>query len=121
MPMLSTKHRFALLVALATVAAPIAAQAQRKSPLADAPAIRKRFELRSARFELGAGAGTTLNQDFYHTVTFNFKGSLHIVDWLSIGAFSGTGVAQVATGFRDRRVRPLPPAARPTCTGQPWQ
>jgi hypothetical protein len=37
MPMLSKKHRFALLVALATLGAPLAAQAQRKSPLADAP------------------------------------------------------------------------------------
>jgi hypothetical protein len=107
MPMLSKKHRFALLVALATLGAPLAAQAQRKSPLADAPAIRKRFELRSARFELGAGAGTTINQDFYHTVTFNFKGSLHIVDWLSIGGFFGIGVAQVATGFEDRLVTSL--------------
>ena len=35
------KHRFALLIALATVSLPLAAQAQRKSPLADAPAIRK--------------------------------------------------------------------------------
>jgi hypothetical protein len=49
MPMLLNKHRFALLVALATVSLPLAAQAQRKSPLADAPAIRKRFELRSTR------------------------------------------------------------------------
>ena len=55
------KHRFALLIALATVSLPLAAQAQRKSPLADAPAIRKRFELRSTRFEAGVGAGSTLN------------------------------------------------------------
>ena len=62
------KHRFALLIALATVSLPLAAQAQRKSPLADAPAIRKRFELRSTRLELGVGGGSTVNQDFYHTV-----------------------------------------------------
>ena len=57
--MLIDKHRSALLVALAlTVSLPLAAQAQRKSPLADAPAIRKRFELRSTRLELGAGMAT---------------------------------------------------------------
>jgi hypothetical protein len=121
MPMLSTKHRFALLVALATVAAPLAAQAQRKSPLADAPAIRKRFELRSARFEVGAGAGTTLNQDFYHTVTFNFKGSLHIVDWLSIGGFFGIGVAQLNTGFEDRLVTSLSPDTMSNVNREPLQ
>src|SRR5262245_52345607 len=121
MPMLSTKHRFALLVALATVAAPIAAQAQRKSPLADAPAIRKRFELRSARGELGVGAGTTLNQDFYHTVTFNIKGSIHIVDWLSIGGFFGIGVAQLNTGFEDRLVTSLSPDTRSNVNREPLQ
>ena len=71
--MLLNKHRFALLVALATVSLPLAAQAQRVSPLRDAPAIRKRFELRSSRLEVGAGAGTTINQDFYHTVLFNAR------------------------------------------------
>jgi hypothetical protein len=107
MPMLSKKHRFALLVALAMLGAPLAAQAQRKSPLADAPAIRKRFELRSARGEIGVGAGTTVNQDFYHTVMVNIKGSLHIVDWLSIGGFFNIGAAQVATGFQDKLVGSL--------------
>ena len=55
------------------------------SPLRDAPAIRKRFELRSTRFELGAGAGTTINQDFYHTVLINARLAFHITDWLAIG------------------------------------
>lgn len=105
--MLSNKHRFALLVALITVGAPFAAQAQRKSPLADAPAIRKRFELRSARGELGVGAGSTVNQDFYHTVMVNIKGSVHIVDWLSVGGFFNIGAAQVATGFQDKLVGSL--------------
>ena len=61
-------RRVALAVALAVTAVPLLAQAQRKSPLADAPAIRKRFELRSTRLELGVGVGSTINQDFYHTV-----------------------------------------------------
>ena len=105
--MLMNKHRFALLVALATVAAPLAAQAQRKSPLADAPAIRKRFELRAARGEIGAGAGTTVNQDFYHTVLVDLHAQIHITDWLSVGGFFDIGAAQVATGFQDKLVGSL--------------
>jgi hypothetical protein len=107
MPMLFNKHRFALLVALATVAAPLAAQAQRKSPLADAPAIRKRFELRSSRFELGAGAGTTINQDYFHTVMIGAHLAFHITDWVSLGAFGNFGVAQVGTGFQTRVIDSL--------------
>lgn len=105
--MLLNKHRFALLVALATVSLPLAAQAQRKSPLADAPAIRKRFELRSTRFELGAGAGTTINQDFYHTVMINARLGFHITDFLSLAGFGNFGVAQVATGFEGKIVDSL--------------
>jgi len=102
MPMLLNKHRFALLVALATVSLPIAAQAQRRSPLADAPAIRKRFELRQTRFEAGVGGGTTVNQDFYHTVTVNVRLAFHITDWLAIAGFGNFGVAQVSTGFQGK-------------------
>jgi outer membrane beta-barrel protein len=107
MPMLPNKHRFALLVALVTVSLPLAAQAQRKSPLADAPAIRKRFELRQTRLEIGAGAGTTINQDFYHTVMVNARLAFHITDWLALAGFGDFGVAQVATGFEDKLVMSL--------------
>src|SRR5262245_50663894 len=107
MPMLLNKHRIALLVALATVGLPLAAQAQRKSPLADAPAIRKRFELRQTRFEIGAGAGTTVNQDFFHTVLFNVRLAFHITDWLAISGFGNFGVAQVSTGFQGKVVDSL--------------
>jgi outer membrane beta-barrel protein len=114
MPMLLNKHRFALLVALATVSLPIAAQAQRRSPLADAPAIRKRFELRQTRFEVGVGGGTTVNQDFYHTVSVNVRLAFHITDWLAIAGFGNFGVAQVSTGFygklNESLMDPRPPA-----------
>jgi outer membrane beta-barrel protein len=109
MPMLN-KHRFALLIALATVSVPLAAQAQRKSPLADAPAIRKRFELRSTRFEAGVGAGSTLNQDYFHTITVNVRLAFHITDWLAIAGFGNFGVAQVSTGFQSRLTGSLDPA-----------
>src|SRR5262252_5776486 len=97
------KH-IALFIGALVCALPLAAQAQRKSPLADAPAIRKRLELRSTRFEIGAGASTTLGQDFYHSVLINVKAGFHIVDWLSLSGFAGFGVAAIPTGFRDQVV-----------------
>jgi outer membrane beta-barrel protein len=101
------QKRFALLVALAMTAVPLAAQAQRKSPLADAPAIRKRYELRATRLEVGAGLGTTLNQDFYHTVFFNLKIGFHLNDWLSIAGFGSFGIANIATTFQNDLVSSL--------------
>jgi outer membrane beta-barrel protein len=97
----------ALLIGMFVCAAPLVAQAQRKSPLADAPAIRKRLELRSTRLELGAGAGSTLNQDFYHSVFINVKLGFHFTDWFAISAFGGFAVANLATGFQDRIVDSL--------------
>jgi outer membrane beta-barrel protein len=98
---------FALLVAVTMTAVPMAAQAQRKSPLADAPAIRKRFELRATRLELGAGLGSTVNQDFYHTIFLNVKVGFHLTDWLSVAAFGGFAVANVATTFQNDLVGSL--------------
>jgi outer membrane beta-barrel protein len=93
-------RRIALFVALAVTVVPLAAQAQRKSPLADAPAIRKRYELRASRFEVGAGFGTTINQDFYHSMFFNLKAGFHLTDWLSISAFGSFAVANIATTYQ---------------------
>ncbi len=89
-----------LLIALAVTVVPLAAQAQRKSPLADAPAIRKRYELRASRLELGAGVGSTINQDFYHTVFLNLKLGFHFNDWFSASLFGGFAVANIATTFQ---------------------
>jgi outer membrane beta-barrel protein len=97
-----------LIVAISVFALPLAAQAQHKSPLADAPAIRKRLELRSTRFELGVGGATTVGQDFYHTVFVNVKLGFHITDWLSLGAFGGFALANIDTGFKDSVVGSLP-------------
>src|SRR5207253_587965 len=106
-------HRKALalitgaVVCAGVLATPLAAHAQRKSPLADAPAIRKRLELRSTRFELGAGGATTLGQDFYHSIFVDVKLGFHIVDWLSLSVFGGFAVASPSTGFRDQVVGSL--------------
>jgi hypothetical protein len=104
MPMTKTTKAglrwLSLLIAFAVTAVPVAAQAQRKSPLADAPAIRKRYELRASRLEIGAGFGSTINQDFYHTVLLNLKLGFHINDWLAISGFAGFAVANIATTFQ---------------------
>jgi outer membrane beta-barrel protein len=97
----------AFAIALAVVAVPMAAEAQRKSPLAGAPAIRKRFELRSTRFEIGAGAGSTINQDFYHSFLISLRAGFHLTDWLSIAGFADLAAANIATGFRDQVVGSL--------------
>jgi outer membrane beta-barrel protein len=91
------------------VLAPLAAQAQRKSPLEDAPAIRKRVELRETRFELGPSFLATINQDFYHTFLVGARLAFHFNDWLSLAAFGGAAIANSDTGFHDRLVGILPP------------
>lgn len=100
-----------LIVAISVFALPLAAQAQHKSPLADAPAIRKRLELRSTRLELGVGGATTIGQDFYHTAFVNVKVGFHVTDWFSIAAFGGFAVANLDTGFKDNVVGSLDPAS----------
>jgi outer membrane beta-barrel protein len=97
-----------LIVALSVFALPLAAQAQHKSPLADAPAIRKRLELRSTRLEFGAGGATTIGQDFYHSVLINAKLGFHVTDWASIAGFGAFAVANIDTGFKDNVVGSLP-------------
>ena len=109
-----------LIVAISVFALQLAAQAQHKSPLADAPAIRKRLELRSTRLELGVGGATTIGQDFYHTAFVDVKVGFHITDWLSIAAFGGFAVANLDTGFKDSVVgsldttQPAQPTRAPT-------
>lgn len=103
------QKRLALLVAISISALPLVAHAQRKSPLADAPAIRKRLELRSGRLELGAGAGTTIGQDFYHSVFVNVKLGFHFTDWLSISGVAGFALANIDTGFKNSIITTLDP------------
>ncbi len=114
-----TLRRLTLLVAssaaLVVTMAPLAAQAQRVSPLADAPAIRKREELRASRFEGGLGFGSTVGQDFYHTMFLDVKLDLHVYDWLSIGVVGGYGFKNLQTAFGEQLVGSLhdtPPVPR---------
>ena len=111
-----TPRRFAIvasrfvgpLAVLAVAMAPATAHAQRKSPLEDAPAIRKRLELRDTRFEAGVGFGSTINQDFYHTLMLDVRLGFHLTDWMSIAAVGAFAVDNMATGFQDRVLGTLP-------------
>jgi outer membrane beta-barrel protein len=100
--------------ALLVAAAPLAAHAQRKSPLEDAPAIRKRVELRETRFEIGPSFSSTVTQDFYHTVLGGARLAFHLNDWLSIAAFGGWAITNTSTGFQERVVGALPMSADPS-------
>src|SRR3954452_9783456 len=95
--------RIALSFLLASTLAvlPSGARADHKSPLADAPAIRKRVELRDKRFEIGVGAGSTVNETFYHDILLNAHLAFHISDALAIGAAGIFTSPPVATGFHD--------------------
>jgi outer membrane beta-barrel protein len=93
--------------ALLVAAAPLSAHAQRKSPLEDAPAIRKRVELRETRFEIGPSFTSTITQDFYHTFLGGARAAFHLNDWLSIAAFGGFAIANTSTGYQDRLVGSL--------------
>jgi len=62
---------------------------ERKSPLTDAPVIRRRLELRDKRFEIGVGAAVTVGQDFYNALLVMPKMAFHFNDWISLAAVGG--------------------------------
>jgi outer membrane beta-barrel protein len=68
------------------------AEKERKSPLSNAPVIRRRLELRDQRFELGVGAGVTIGQDFYNALLVMPKLAFHFNDWLSLAVVGGYNV-----------------------------
>src|ERR1039457_339841 len=74
------------LVCLPTLAR---AEKERKSPLTDAPVIRKRLELRDKRFEFGVGVGVSIGQDFYNALLVMPKLSFHFTDWISLAGVFG--------------------------------
>ncbi len=68
------------------------AEKARRSPLTDAPAIRRRLELRDKRIEFGVGAGVTIGQDFYNGLLIMPKLSYHFNDWLALAVVGGYNV-----------------------------
>ena len=100
--------RFSLPVLFALVfASPLVAHAQRHSPLADAPAIRKRIEYRATRLELGAGFGSTINETFNHGLMANVHLGFHLTDWLSLSGMAAFNVSALQTGFQERLLETL--------------
>ena len=82
---------------------------ERKSPLADAPAVRHRAELRSLRFEIGPGVVSTVGQDFYHAVMVGGKASFFLADWLAIGGMAAHNLTpDMKTSFHERIEGVLP-------------
>src|SRR5450432_737185 len=108
-------------VALLVTAAPLAAHAQRKSPLEDAPAIRKRVELRDTRFELGVGGGSTITQDYFHSIMLDVRLAFHFNDWLSLAVVGGFALDNLNTGYQDRIVETLPMTQNPGVPREPTQ
>lgn len=86
------------------------AETERKSPLADSPAVRSRVELRSNRFEVGAGIGFGLAQAYYNPLMVGAKVGYHLSDWLTIRA-SGMFNLPIdwKTGLHNDLVDSLPP------------
>jgi outer membrane beta-barrel protein len=119
MMMTSMTRRLSIVVAATTLlAVPLAARAElpeRKSPLADAPAVRQRSELRGLRFEIGPGVISTVGQDYYHAVMVGGKASFFLADWLAVGGFFGHNLTKTfKTSFHERleAVLPATPAER---------
>jgi outer membrane beta-barrel protein len=115
MKRLALPFLLALTFAIPTVL-PTVAHAQRRSPLADAPAIRKRVELRETRLELGAGIASTINQTFYHGLMAQVRLGFHITDWLSVSGIGAFNLSSISTGFHDRLLDTLPDSMPPRRT-----
>jgi len=109
-----TKRLAILLSALpaTVVALPRLAMAElpeRVSPLADAPAVRHRAELREKRFEIGPSVTTTIGQDFYHAVMIGGRLSIHLTDWIAISGMGAVNVTPTfATSFNNSLQERLP-------------
>jgi outer membrane beta-barrel protein len=103
-----TKRLILAFLFAAVAGAPLAAHAQRRSPLEDAPAVRHRIELRTTRFELGAGAGTTVNQTFNHGILANVRLAFHLTDWLAISGTGAFNAVSIPTGFTSELKTAIP-------------
>jgi outer membrane beta-barrel protein len=88
---------------------------ERRSPLTNAPAIRKRVELRSSRFELGVGAAATINQDFYNATLLNVRASYHFNDWFGLSVSGGVLnlTPDMKTSFHNQLSTALQSSRRP--------
>ena len=99
----SNKHRFALLVALATVSLPIAGAGAAQEPAgrrAGHPqALRAAPDPLRGRRRRAAPPSIRI---FITRSLVNVRLAFHITDWLAIAGFGDFGVAQVSTGFQGK-------------------
>lgn len=108
------KTRILLVTTLAAVPSLLGAAAraelpERKSPLADAPAVRHRAEMRQYRFEIGPGVVSTVGQDFYHAVMVGGKATFFLSDWLALGGMAAHNLTpDMKTSFHERVESVLP-------------
>jgi len=120
---MTKKLTLAVAASVTLLSAATSAQAQeetRKGPLVDAPAIRNRLELRQKRFEIGAGLGATIGQDYYHATLLNLKLGYHFTDWLALTAFVGQNVTpDLETGTTEKLLKSLPDVANPNLDRSP--
>jgi outer membrane beta-barrel protein len=108
-----------VLVCLPTVAE---AAKERKSPLTDAPVIRRRLELRDKRFEIGVGAGVTIGQDFYNALLVMPKLAYHFNDWISLAAVGGFNIYPGwKSSFNDDVIGALPKNTETPTIKSPYQ
>ncbi len=87
--------------------APRSARAERKNPLADAPAVRHRLLLLPKRFELAPAFEATVNADYMHTVSGGLKLEYHFSDMWSFGVVGFYGKS-IRTGLVKRILDTLP-------------
>jgi outer membrane beta-barrel protein len=99
-------------IAAGSLAAPGSARAERKNPLADAPAVRHRLLLVNKRFEVTPAFESSVNADYKHTVGGGLKLEYHFSDMLSFGAVGFYG-RSFNTGLVKRILDTLPVSADP--------
>lgn len=111
------------LLLVVNVAAPSEAEAQRKSSLDGAPAVRHRLLLVKKRFEVTLASESSINSDFRHTIGGGLKLEFHASDLLSFGAVGIFGKS-FNTGLTDKILGTLPendPSPNPDADPTPTQ
>lgn len=81
-----------LVASAGITATPKVAEAQEihvTGPLAGAPSVRRLRLYREGRFELAAGGGFTLLDEYKRTIFISGRLQYNIFDWLGIGVFGG--------------------------------
>jgi outer membrane beta-barrel protein len=101
-----TTRIFIVLSTAAALLAPSIAQA-RKSSLAEAPAVRKKYEYRTGRIEVTPTFEGSVGAQYQHTLSGGVLIEYHLSDSLSIGGSALFG-ANISTGLYDEIHSSLP-------------